>query len=166
MFKRTIGIGLLVCVLFFGILVLVPVKIEPVALKHFNETPQELSSAISNLKLFAKWDPKGVTDTTVTYKLNAVENKLNVLDSTLNILVSYTVLKQNSEEVEINIHFKSGQNYNYNFALTPKANGTEVKWTMSMKGNLMIALFDAEDKLSALFDKGLSNFQTIIANRP
>lgn len=162
MFKKGIGIGLLVCVVFFAALVFIPVDIEPTVQQYFKLKPTEMRDKLADLELFTKWDPKGTTDSTVTYKLNAIGDELTVIDTALNILGSYKVVESSDKKVSLRVNLKSGQELNYDFIIEPNGSGTDLTWQLFFEGNLMMAMFDAESQLEDTFSKGLKQFEQVL----
>lgn len=164
MVKKSIGIGLLVCVVFFASLILIPVSVSPSVSLEIEKSPFSVQQTLSDIKRFREWDPSVISDTTVSYEAVVIDGKegLNVLDSMNNIIAKYSVLSSSIEEVDIAVELKSVDSFLYQFKLKPTDSGTMLTWDLSLEVNLMMFLFSAEDRLEEIFLKGLKSFKDLV----
>lgn len=167
MFKKTIGYGILVCVLFLAALIFIPSTISPTASITVQSNQFSVQQVLSDLEKFRQWDPKAITDTTVSYDFTIEDGKpsLAVTDSLNRIMATYVVEKSSVELVEISVNIKKVEPLLYVFQLSPSGNGTKVEWSMDFNGNLMMSMFGAEDQLAESFKKGMEKLAVILEQK-
>ena len=161
MFKKTIGLGILACVLFLAALVFIPSTINPSAEIIVDANHFTIQQTLSDINKFREWDPKAISDTTVSYSFSMVDGKpsLEVVDSLNRVMASYVIEKSGMDEIQISVNIQKVEPLLYSFKISSEGNKTKVIWSMDFDGNLMMSLFGAEDQLSGTFNKGLVSFK-------
>lgn len=164
MFKKTIGYGILICVLSLLALIFIPTTISPSASITVSANQFTVQQMLGDIQKFRDWDPKAISDTTVSYNLSIENGKPNlvVTDSVDRIMANYTVEKQTTNEVNISVKINKVDPLLYVFKLSPDGVETKITWSMDFEGNLMMSLFDAEGQLSSTFEAGLKSFAALI----
>lgn len=164
MFKKTIGYGILVCVLFLAALVFIPSTVTPSADITVDATPFSVQQTLSDINKFREWDPKAISDSTVSYNFSMSDGKpsLEVVDSLNRVMASYVIEKSVMDEVQISVNIQKVEPLLYSFRISSEGNKTKVNWIMDFEGNLMMSLFGAEDQLSETFNKGLISFKNYV----
>ncbi len=163
--KKIIGYGILICVVFFAAIALIPANFSPSVSQQINANQFTVQRTIENIEDFRLWDPKAITDSTVSFKSelkNGLPN-LVVTDSLERIMATYQVEKSTLEEVQISVNIKNVTPMMYKFHIEPNAHGCMVTWDLEFEGNLMMAMFGVEDQLEASFQKGLTSLSQLIA---
>lgn len=164
MFKKTIGYGILVVVLFLAALVFIPSTISPSAEIIVDSTPFSVQQTLSDINKFREWDPKAISDSTVSYNFSMSDGKpsLEVVDSLNRVMASYVIEKSAMDEVQISVNIQKVEPLLYVFKISSEGDKTKVNWTMDFEGNLMMSMFGAEDQLSETFSKGLISFKNYV----
>ena len=164
MLKKSLGYGLLVCVLFFASLLFIPVTVSPSASLELEASPFYVQQVMSDINRFRDWDPRVISDSTVSYNFAMVNGKqgLEVTDTLDNVIANYSVEKSSIDEVNITVELKNINTFKYEFTLKPTSRGTKVTWDLELEVNLMIFLFSVEDRLEETFSKGLKSLSQIL----
>ena len=105
MVKKILGYGLLIILIFFVLIVTIPSTVSPSVTKEVKASPLEVQKALSDIQNFRLWDPKIVSDSTVSYNFYTENNIqcMQVTDSLSNIIATYKVEKSNPSEVQISV---------------------------------------------------------------
>tara|TARA_Y100000589_G_scaffold92405_1_gene87207 strand:+ start:563 stop:1069 length:507 start_codon:yes stop_codon:yes gene_type:complete len=166
MVKKILGYGLLVIIVFFVAIVTIPSTISPSVTKELKATPSQVHKALSNIQNFRFWDPKIISDSTVSYDFYSEDNIqcMQVTDSLSNIIATYKVVKSDLEEVQISVDIRDIDLVTYSFKLNKTNLGTEITWSMDFEINLMMYMLGAESKLEEMFSEGLNSFQETLMN--
>mgnify|MGYP001297816699 CR=1 FL=1 len=166
MVKKILGYGLLVILVFFVAIVTIPSTISPSVTKELKATPSQVHKALSNIRNFRFWDPKIISDSTVSYDFYSEDNIqcMQVTDSLSNIIATYKVVKSDLEEVQISVDIRDIDLVIYSFKLNKTDFGTEITWSMDFEINLMMYILGAESKLEEMFSEGLNSFQETLMN--
>ena len=166
MIKKILGYGLLVIVAFFVAIVAIPSTISPSVTKEVKGSPLQVQTLLSDIQKFRLWDPKIISDPSVSYNFYLENNiqSLQVKDSLNNIIATYKVEKSNPKEVQISVNISSIDAFLYTFKINQTDLGTKVNWSMDFESNLMMYILGAESKLEIMFSEGLDSFQKILTN--
>mgnify|MGYP001294081932 FL=1 len=166
MVKKILGYGLLVILVFFVAIVTIPSTISPSVTKELKANPSQVHKALSNIQNFRFWDPKIISDSTVSYDFYSEDNIqcMQVTDSLSNIIATYKVVKSDLEEVQISVDIRDIDLVIYSFKLNKTDFGTEITWSMDFEINLMMYILGAESKLEEMFSEGLNSFQETLMN--
>lgn len=164
MLKKSIGYGLLICVVFFASLVLIPVKISPSASMVVGANQFSVQQVLSDINRFRDWDPRVISDSTVLYNSVQVDGKLGLeVTDTFNVVIAnYRVDHSTIDEVDITVELKNTNTFQYRFLLEPAAQGTKVTWNLDLDVNLMLFLFSAESRLEDTFSGGLAALNELL----
>ena len=166
MVKKILGYGLLVIVVFFVSILTIPSTISPSVIKEVKGSPVQVNKLLSDIQKFRLWDPKIISDSTVSYSFSIKNNIqcLQVTDSLNNIIAKYKVEKSNPEEVQISVDLSKVGLFLYTFKLNKTEFGTKVRWSMDFESNLMMYMIGAEKKMEDMFSLGLDSFEKILIN--
>tara|TARA_B100000674_G_C37799188_1_gene895584 strand:+ start:154 stop:660 length:507 start_codon:yes stop_codon:yes gene_type:complete len=164
MVKKIIGYGLLVILVFFIAILKIPSTISPSVSKDIKASSIEVQAFLSDIEKFRMWDPKSISDSTVSYEFSLDENSpsLQVKDSLNNIVAKYKVEKSTLEEVQISVDLITVDMFLYTFKFNQVGSVTKVNWSMDVESNLMMSMLGAEKKLESMFAKGLDSFQKLV----
>ena len=164
MLKKSIGYGLLICVVFFASLVLIPVKISPSASMIVGTNQFSVQQVLSDINRFRDWDPRVISDSTVLYNSVQVDGKLGLeVTDTFNVVIAnYRIEHSTIDEVDITVELKNTNTFQYRFLLEPAAQGTKVTWNLDLDVNLMLFLFSAESRLEDTFSGGLAALNELL----
>jgi hypothetical protein len=164
MLKKSIGYGLLICVVFFASLVLIPVKISPSASMIVGANQFSVQQVLSDINRFRDWDPRVISDSTVLYNSVQVDGKLGLeVTDTFNVVIAnYRIDHSTIDEVDITVELKNTNTFQYRFLLEPAAQGTKVTWNLDLDVNLMLFLFSAESRLEDTFSGGLAALNELL----
>ena len=166
MVKKIIGYGLLVIVIFFIAILKIPSTISPSVSKDIKANSIEVQALLSDIEKFRLWDPKSISDSTVSYTFLLDENSpsLQVRDSLNNIIATYKVEKSTIDEVQISVDLVTIDLFLYIFKFNQVGSVTKVNWSMDFESNLMMSMFGAESKMESLFSSGLDSFQRLVSS--
>ncbi len=166
MVKKILGYGLLVILVFFVLIVTIPSTVSPSVTKEVNASPLQVQKALSDIQNFRLWDPKIISDSTVSYNFYSENNIqcMQVTDSLSNIIATYKVEKSDPSEVQISVDISEVDILLYSFKLTQTESGTKITWSMDFEINLMMYMLGAENKLEIMFSEGLNSFQKTLMN--
>ena len=166
MVKKILGYGLLVIMVFFVAIVTIPSTISPSVTKELKANPSQVHKALSNIQNFRFWDPKIISDSTVSYNFYSEDNIqcMQVTDSLSNIIATYKVEKSDPSEVQISVDISEVDILLYSFKLNQTESGTKITWSMDFEINLMMYMLGAENKLEIMFSEGLNSFQKTLMN--
>ena len=164
MLKKSIGYGLLICVVFFASLVLIPVKISPSASMIVGTNQFSVQQVLSDINRFRDWDPRVISDSTILYNSVQVDGKLGLeVTDTFNVVIAnYRIEHSTIDEVDITVELKNTNTFQYRFLLEPAAQGTKVTWNLDLDVNLMLFLFSAESRLEDTFSGGLAALDELL----
>ena len=120
---------------------------------------------MSDIEKFRLWDPKSISDSTVSYTFLFDENSpsLQVKDSLNNIIATYKVEKSTIEEVQISVDLVTVDLFLYTFKFNQLDSVTKVNWSMDFESNLMMSMLGAEKKLESMFSSGLDSFERLVS---
>jgi len=165
MVKKIIGYGLLVIVIFFIAILKIPSTISPSVSKEIKANSIEVQALLSDIEKFRLWDPKSISDSTVSYTFLFDENSpsLQVKDSLNNIIATYKVEKSTIEEVQISVDLVTVDLFLYTFKFNQLDSVTKVNWSMDFESNLMMSMLGAEKKLESMFSSGLDSFERLVS---
>lgn len=165
MVKKILVYGLLVIVVFFIAILKIPSTISPSVSKDIKANSIEVQALLSDIEKFRLWDPKSISDSTVSYEFSSDENSpsLQVKDSLNNIIASYKVEKSTIEEVQISVDLVTVDLFLYTFKFNQVGSITKVNWSMDFESNLMMSMLGAENKLESMFSSGLDSFQRLVS---
>ena len=166
MVKKILGYGLMIILIFFVLIVTIPSTVSPSVTKEVKASPLEVQKALSDIQNFRLWDPKIVSDSTVSYNFYTENNIqcMQVTDSLSNIIATYKVEKSDPSEVQISVDISEVDILLYSFKLTQTESGTKITWSMDFEINLMMYMLGAENKLEIMFSEGLNSFQKTLMN--
>tara|TARA_Y100000739_G_C20517541_1_gene422503 strand:+ start:565 stop:1074 length:510 start_codon:yes stop_codon:yes gene_type:complete len=165
MVKKIIGYGLLVIVIFFIAILKIPSTISPSVSKEIKANSIEVQALLSDIEKFRLWDPKSISDSTVSYMFLFDKNSpsLQVKDSLNNIIATYKVEKSTIEEVQISVDLVTVDLFLYTFKFNQLDSVTKVNWSMDFESNLMMSMLGAEKKLESMFSSGLDSFERLVS---
>ena len=165
MVKKIIGYGLLVIVIFFIAILKIPSTISPSVSKEIKANSIEVQALLSDIEKFRLWDPKSISDSTVSYMFLFDKNSpsLQVKDSLNNIIATYKVEKSTIEEVQISVDLVTVDLFLYTFKFNQLDSVTKVNWSMDFESNLMMSILGAEKKLESMFSSGLDSFERLVS---
>ena len=166
MVKKILGYGLLVILVFFVLIVTIPSTVSPSVTKEVKASPLQVQKALSDIQNFRLWDPKIISDSTVSYNFYSENNIqcMQVTDSLSNIIATYKVEKSDPSEVQISVDISEVDILLYSFKLNQTESGTKITWSMDFEINLMMYMLGAENKLEIMFSEGLNSFQKTLMN--
>ena len=120
---------------------------------------------MSDIEKFRLWDPKSISDSTVSYMFLFDKNSpsLQVKDSLNNIIATYKVEKSTIEEVQISVDLVTVDLFLYTFKFNQLDSVTKVNWSMDFESNLMMSMLGAEKKLESMFSSGLDSFERLVS---
>ena len=97
MVKKILGYGFLVIVIFLAAMVFIPSSFSPSVSKEINANQFKVHQVVSDINKFRQWDPKAITDSTVSFKYSTKDNTpcIEVLDSTNSIMATYKIKEAN-----------------------------------------------------------------------
>lgn len=164
MVKKVLGYGLLVIVVFFIAILKIPSTISPSVSKEIKASSIEVQALLSNIEKFRLWDPKSISDSTVscTFLPDKKRPSLQVMDSLNNIIATYKVEKSTFNEVQISVDLVAVDLFLYTFKFNQVGSVTKVNWSMDFESNLMMSMLGVENKLESMFSEGLDSFQRLV----
>lgn len=165
MIKKVLGYGFLVIILFFVAIAFIPSSFSPSVSIKMNKDRYRIQRTISDIQQFRLWDPKAISDSTVTFSYSLKDNSpfIEVIDSLDRIMATYKIEKSTVDEVHISVNINNVEPLLYKFKLTNDGEGTIVNWSMNFDGNLMMLIFDVEGKLEKTFTGGLQDLNKLIS---
>lgn len=164
MVKKVLGFGLLFIIVFLAAMVFIPAGFSPSVSRGINASQYKLHQVISDINKFRLWDPKSITDTTVSFKYSTKDDSpcIEVLDSLDRIMATYKIEEANLGEVHISVNLSNVDPLLYKFTFSSNGTKTIVNWSMDFDGNLMMSLFGVEEQLENTFAKGLESLNTLV----
>ena len=165
MVKKILGYGLLVIIVFFIAILKIPSTISPSVSKDIKASSIKVKALLSDIEKFRLWDPKSISDSTVSYMFLFDKNSpsLQVKDSLNNIIATYKVEKSTIEEVQISVDLVTVDLFLYTFKFNQLDSVTKVNWSMDFESNLMMSMLGAEKKLESMFSSGLDSFERLVS---
>tara|TARA_B100000767_G_C19602875_1_gene466464 strand:- start:74 stop:583 length:510 start_codon:yes stop_codon:yes gene_type:complete len=164
MVKKILGYGILVIILFFLAITFIPSSFSPSVSMQMKSDRYTIQRVLSDIHQFRLWDPKAISDPTVTYSYSIKKNTpfIEVTDSLDIIIATYKIEKSTLDEVHISVNLNNLEPLLYKFKLTSEGQSTLVTWNMKFDGNLMMLLFGVEGKLEETFLGGLEKLNALV----
>jgi len=164
MVKKILGYGLLVIIVFFIAILKIPSTISPSVSKDIKASSIKVKALLSDIEKFRLWDPKSISDSTVSYEFSTDKNSpcLQVKDSLNNIIATYKVEKSTNKEVQISVDLVAVDLFLYTFKFNQFGSVTKVNWSMDFESNLMMSMLGAENKMESVFSSGLDSFERLV----